>query len=89
MNVITLIFRKGWWVSRQGEKMNYWGGAAIDRGQCACGMTNSCEKNNMCNCDAVFKELREDNGYLWWPRAAIQYFVKIMIRNIQIETNIK
>ena len=22
----------GWWVSRQGLKMNYWGGAAVDRG---------------------------------------------------------
>ncbi|XP_028403464.1 uncharacterized protein LOC114526145 [Dendronephthya gigantea] len=54
----------GWWVSRQGKKMNYWGGAAIDSGKCACGMTNSCEKNKMCNCDAILRELREDSGYL-------------------------
>ena len=31
----------GWWVSRQGSRMNYWGGAAVDGGKCACGMTNS------------------------------------------------
>jgi hypothetical protein len=32
----------GWWASRQGSKMNYWGGAAVNSGKCACGMTNSC-----------------------------------------------
>ena len=29
-----------WWVSRQGSKMNYWGGAEVNSGKCACGMTN-------------------------------------------------
>ena len=41
----------GWWVSRQGKKMNYWGGAAVDSGKCACGMTRSCAGGYMCNCD--------------------------------------
>ena len=33
---------QSWWVSRQGSKMKYWGGAAVNSGNCACGMTNSC-----------------------------------------------
>ena len=41
----------GWWVSRQGSKMNYWGGAAVNSGKCACGMTNSCAAGVKCNCD--------------------------------------
>ena len=45
--------------------MNYWGGAAVDSGKCACGMSNTCANGNTkCNCDAVLKELREDSGYL-------------------------
>ena len=31
----------GWWVSRDSQKMRYWGGASVE-GKCACGMTNSC-----------------------------------------------
>ena len=54
----------GWWVSRQGKKMNYWGGAAIDSGKCACGMTNSCLSGLACNCDARQLWFREDSGFL-------------------------
>ena len=54
----------GWWVSRQGSKMNYWGGAAVDSGKCACGMTNSCAGGWKCNCDANDATWREDSGYL-------------------------
>ena len=55
----------GWWVSRQGSKMNYWGGAAINSGKCACGMTNSCAgAGNNCHCDANDNTWREDSGYL-------------------------
>ncbi|XP_028393387.1 neurexin-4-like [Dendronephthya gigantea] len=53
-----------WWVSRQGAKMNYWGGAAIDSGKCACGMTNSCAGGYKCNCDKNDLIWREDSGYL-------------------------
>ena len=69
----TQLFRysgshRGWWVSRQGSQMNYWGGAAVDSGKCACGMTDSCAGGRvfggMCNCDANDKTLREDSGYL-------------------------
>ncbi|CAB3991977.1 Hypothetical predicted protein, partial [Paramuricea clavata] len=55
----------GWWVSRQGSKMNYWGGAAVNSGKCACGMTNSCAKSGgKCNCDKNDYTWREDSGYL-------------------------
>jgi hypothetical protein len=53
-----------WWVSRDGAQMNYWGGAAVDSGKCACGMTNSCEGGGRCNCDKNDEILREDSGYL-------------------------
>ena len=54
----------GWWVSRQGSKMNYWGGAAVNSGKCACGMTNSCASGGKCNCDKNDYTWREDSGYL-------------------------
>ena len=36
----------GWWVSRQGSRMNYWGGAAVDSGKC-CNFAGG----GKCNCD--------------------------------------
>ena len=54
----------GWWVSRQGSKMNYWGAAAVNSGKCACGMTNSCAGGGKCNCDKNDHAWREDSGYL-------------------------
>ena len=55
----------GWWVSRDGVKMNYWGGAAPGSGKCACGMSSSCDYSHLkCNCDANNNVLREDSGYL-------------------------
>ena len=54
----------GWWVSRQGSRMNYWGGAAVNSGKCACGMTNSCAGRWKCNCDANDVTWRQDSGYL-------------------------
>jgi hypothetical protein len=54
----------GWWVSRQGSKMNYWGGAAVNSGKCACGMTNRCAGGGKCNCDKNDSTWREDSGYL-------------------------
>ena len=54
----------GWWVSRQGSQMNYWGGAAVNSGKCASGMTNSCAAKVNCNCDIKDNTWREDSGYL-------------------------
>lgn len=48
----------GWWVSRDGVQMNYWGGAPPGSGKCACGVSKSCVQSGMhCNCD--------NNGYVW------------------------
>ena len=45
----------GWWVSRDGVAMTYWGGATpADSYKCACGVTspNSCaDTSRGCNCD--------------------------------------
>ena len=54
----------GWWVSRQNSTMNYWGGAAVNSGKCACGMTNSCAGEGKCNCEKNDHTWREDSGYL-------------------------
>ena len=54
----------GWWVSRQGSRINYWGRAEINSGKCACGMTNSCAGGGKCNCDKNDPTWREDSGYL-------------------------
>ena len=55
---------EGCWVSRQGLWMKYWGGAAVNSGNCACGMTNSCAGGGKCNCDKNDLTWREDSGYL-------------------------
>ena len=61
---VLLYGQYGWWVSRQGSKINYWGGAAVNSGKCACGMTNSCSGGGKCNCDKNDRVWREDSGYL-------------------------
>ena len=54
----------GWWVSRDSQKMRYWGGASAN-GKCACGMTNSCANPSYgCNCDKDDYVWREDSGLL-------------------------
>ena len=54
----------GWWVSRDSQKMRYWGGASAN-GKCACGMTNSCANPSYgCNCDKEDLVWREDSGLL-------------------------
>ena len=54
-----------WWVSRDSEKMTYWGGASPGSGKCACGMTNSCAVSGaVCNCDKNDYVWREDSGPL-------------------------
>ena len=54
----------GWWVSRDSQKMRYWGGASV-AGKCACGMTNSCAAPSYgCNCDKNDNVWREDSGLL-------------------------
>ena len=54
----------GWWVSRDSQKMRYWGGASTND-KCACGMTTSCANPRYgCNCDKEDYVWREDSGLL-------------------------
>ena len=53
-----------WWVSRDGKRMNYWGGATGYRNMCACGVTNSCSNGKKCNCYNSGSGWREDCGLL-------------------------
>ena len=53
-----------WWVSRDGRKMNYWGGAGGAANTCACGVTNSCLNGQKCNCSNSDSGWREDSGLL-------------------------
>ena len=53
-----------WWVSRDGRKMNYWGGAGGSANKCACGVTNSCLNGQKCNCYNGGIGWREDSGLL-------------------------
>ena len=54
-----------WWVSRDGAKMTYWGGALPGSSKCKCGMTDSCEvKGEVCNCDQNDNIWTEDSGDL-------------------------
>ncbi|XP_022806790.1 contactin-associated protein-like 2 [Stylophora pistillata] len=55
----------GWWVSRDGEKMKYWGGVDSVDYKCACGLNNTCADTNYgCNCDIEGNTWREDSGFL-------------------------
>ena len=54
-----------WWVSRDGTRMNYWGGATGYDKMCECGVTNSCSNSNYkCNCFNGGSGWREDSGLL-------------------------
>ena len=55
----------GWWVARDGTKMNNWGGAPEASNKCACGVTGTCANPSyMCNCDNNDNNWRKDSGYL-------------------------
>ena len=55
----------GWWMSRDGIQMNYWGGASPGSGKCACGVTRTCALSSKpCNCDSNDKVWKEDSGLL-------------------------
>ena len=54
-----------WWMSRDGAKMNNWGGAPAWSAKCACGVTKSCASSDLpCNCDSNDNVWREDSGLL-------------------------
>ena len=59
-----------WWVSRDGTRMNYWGGATGHDKMCACGVINSCYKGKKCNCGNWGSGWRQDSG-LWTDKSAL------------------
>ena len=61
------LFRDGygWWVSRDGEEMKYWGGVGSIDYKCACGLKRTCANPEYgCNCDKLDQQWREDSGLL-------------------------
>ena len=52
-----------WWVSRDGTRMDYWGGATGYNKMCACGVTNSFPSGRKCNCPSS-QGWSEDSGLL-------------------------
>ena len=64
-DVAFIEFGYAWWVSRDGSRMNYWGGATGQNKMCACGVTNSCSNGQKCNCHYKNgRGWREDSGLL-------------------------
>ena len=54
-----------WWVSRDGAKMTYWGGAPPSSLKCKCGITDNCiVQDTGCNCDQNDSIWAEDSGDL-------------------------
>ncbi|RDD42651.1 Fibrillin-1 [Trichoplax sp. H2] len=46
------FYKYGWWVDRNGNAKNYWGGVTGNEQGCACGITGSCRSPGAaCNCD--------------------------------------
>ena len=55
----------GWWVSRDDEKMKYWGGVDSAPFKCACGLDNTCAATSHgFNCDKNDWNWREDSSLL-------------------------
>ncbi|CAH1403187.1 unnamed protein product [Nezara viridula] len=54
-----------WWVSRNNQKMDYWGGSIPGSRKCHCGLMGSCiEETKWCNCDSGFDSFQTDEGEL-------------------------
>ncbi|XP_045766174.1 neurexin-4 isoform X1 [Maniola jurtina] len=50
-----------WWVSRSGQRMDYWAGATPGSRMCQCGVLGSCvDPTKWCNCDAEYSPLSTD-----------------------------
>ena len=55
----------GWWVSRDGIRMTYWGGVNSVPYKCACGLNGLCaDAFDGCNCDKNDEVWRQDSGLL-------------------------
>ena len=63
----------GWWVARNGQKMEYWGGATGSKSGCGCSVTKTCsDPKVLCDCDINDNKWREDSGFL-----ADQFFLPV------------
>ncbi|XP_012235285.2 neurexin-4 isoform X1 [Linepithema humile] len=52
-----------WWVSRNNQKMDYWGGALPGSRKCECGIYANCgDPTKWCNCDSGLEGWLEDGG---------------------------
>ncbi|CAH2071974.1 unnamed protein product, partial [Iphiclides podalirius] len=50
-----------WWVSRTGQRMDYWAGATPGSRMCQCGVLGDClDPTKWCNCDAEYSPLKPD-----------------------------
>ena len=63
-DIAFILEGNAWWVSRDGNRMNYWGGATGYDKMCACGVTNSCSNGEKCNCVNSSSGWRSDSGLL-------------------------
>ncbi|XP_064071525.1 neurexin-4 isoform X3 [Vanessa tameamea] len=53
-----------WWVSRSGQRMDYWAGAQAGSRMCQCGVLGTCvDPTKWCNCDAEHGPLARDGVY--------------------------
>lgn len=54
-----------WWVSRNNQRMDYWGGGLPGTRKCECGIYGTCiDRTKWCNCDADSDEWQVDAGDL-------------------------
>ncbi|XP_059490529.1 neurexin-4 isoform X2 [Neocloeon triangulifer] len=52
-----------WWVSKNNQKMDYWGGALPGSRSCECGIWGNCiDERKSCNCDADLDSWTSDSG---------------------------
>ncbi|KXJ19008.1 Contactin-associated protein 1 [Exaiptasia diaphana] len=63
-DVLFIEASYAWWVSRDGVKQYYWGGATPGSKKCACGKTNTCHNKKGCNCHNSAGGWRTDGGLL-------------------------
>lgn len=55
-----------WWVSRNNQPMDYWGGALPGSRKCECGILGTCiDPTRWCNCDAASESWSMDAGLLY------------------------
>uniref|UniRef100_A0A4W5PFL3 Contactin associated protein 1 n=1 Tax=Hucho hucho TaxID=62062 RepID=A0A4W5PFL3_9TELE len=55
------------WIGRNNESHEYWGGAFPESGKCGCAINQTCTDARFhCNCDADYRQWYSDKGYLMW-----------------------